>query len=117
VPPGSDLQKLTLDPQAVYFDDKPVRLLDALEFTTERIELARRLLDGNDTLCLTYEEDIAEDPSRGYRRACEFLGVEPEPVEIKYGRTTPFPLSDVIENLDDVRAALARTKFEWMTGE
>jgi glycosyltransferase involved in cell wall biosynthesis len=113
----ASLQKLTLDPQAVYFDDKPVRLLDALEFTTDRMELARRLLAGHDILCLTYEEDIAEDPSRGYRRACDFLGVEPEPVEIKYGRTTPFPLRDVIENFDEVKAALAGTEFEWMAEE
>jgi len=113
----ASLQKLTLDPQAVYFDDKPVRLLDALEFTADRMELARRLLAGHDILCLTYEEDIAEDPSRAYRRACDFLGVEPEPVEIKYGRTTPFPLRDVIENFDEVKAALAGTEFEWMAEE
>jgi glycosyltransferase involved in cell wall biosynthesis len=113
----ASLQKLTLDPQAVYFDDKPVKLLDALEFTTDRIELARRLLNGHDILCLTYEEDIAVDPSRAYRRVCDFLSVEPEPIEIKYGRTTPFPLSDVIENFDEVRAALAGTEFEWMTDE
>ena len=114
---AASLQKLTLDPQAVYFDDKPVRLLDALEFTSDRMELARRLLDGHDILTLTYEEDIAQDPSRAYRRVCDFLGVEPEPVEIKYGRTTPFPLSDVIENLDEVQAALAGTEFEWMLAE
>ena len=114
---SASLQKLRLDPQAVYFDEKPVKLLDALKFTTERIELARQLLSDHDVLCLTYEEDIADDPSRAYRRVCGFLGVEPESVEIKYGRTTPFALAEVIENLDEVQAAIAGTEFEWMLAE
>ncbi|MCI0428985.1 MAG: glycosyltransferase [Rhodospirillales bacterium] len=113
----ASLRKVRLDPQAVHFDVEPFGLLDVLRFRAERLESARRLLDGHDILCLTYEEDIAEDPTRAYRRVCDFLGVEPEPVEIKYGRTTPFPLSDVIENFDEVKAALAGTEFEWMTDE
>ena len=39
------------------------------------------------------------------------------PAQVRYGRTTPFPLSDVIENLDVVKAALAGTEFMWMTEE
>jgi glycosyltransferase involved in cell wall biosynthesis len=113
----ASLQKLVLDPQAVYFEDEPVRLLDALAFTTQRMELARQLLNGRNVISLTYEDDIAEDPSRAYRRLCEFLGVEPEPVEIKYGRTTPFPLSEVIQNFEEVQVALAGTEYEWMLAE
>jgi glycosyltransferase involved in cell wall biosynthesis len=113
----ASLQKLVLDPQAVYFEDKPVRLLDALEFTKQRMELARKLLNGRNVISLTYEDDIAEDPSRAYRRLCEFLGIEPEPVAIKYGRTTPFPLSEIIENIEEVQAALTGTEYEWMLTE
>ncbi len=114
---AASLHKLTLDPQAVYFDDKPVKLLEALEFTTQRLDLARQLLAGRDVLCLTYEEDIADDPSRAYGRVCDFLGITRESVETKYSRTTPFPLSEIIENFDDVQAALAGTEFEWMLAE
>ena len=78
---------------------------------------ARRLLTGREILDLTYEDDIADDPHRAYRRICDFLGVTPEPVEVRYGRTTPFPLSGVIENFDEVKAALASTEFEWMLAE
>jgi len=113
----ASLRKVRLDPQAVHFDVEPFGLLGVLRLRAERLESARRLLDGHDVLCLTYEEDIAEDPTRAYRRACDFLGIEPEPVEIKYGRTTPFPLCDVIENFDEVKAALAGTEFEWMLAE
>ena len=113
----ASLRKIVLDPQGVYFEDKPVRLLDALAFTEQRMQLARQLLNGRNIINLTYEDDIAEDPSRAYRRLCEFLGVEPEPVEIKYGRTTPFRLSEVIENFEEVQVALAGTEYEWMLVE
>ena len=35
----------------------------------------------------------------------------------KYGRTTPFRLSEVIENFEEVQVALAGTEYEWMLVE
>jgi hypothetical protein len=75
------------------------------------------LLVGRDVLDLTYEDDVAADPVRAYRRICYFLGVKNEPVEIRYGRTTPQKLTEIIENFDEVKAALAGTEFEWMLAE
>lgn len=119
VPVGTpaSLKKLTIDPKAVYFFDEPADLLETMRFTTRRLEFVQQLLKGHEVVHLTYEDDIAEEPTRGYRKVCEFLSVEEEPVTVSLGRTTPFPLSEIIENFDEVRAALAGTEFQWMIAE
>ena len=112
-----ELHKLRIDPQAIVLLDKPGKLVNTMRYVTQQCDSARRLLVGRDVLDLTYEDDIAEDPLRAYRRICEFVGVKNEPVEVRYGRTTPQKLTEIIENFDEVKAALAGTEFEWMAEE
>jgi 16S rRNA C1402 (ribose-2'-O) methylase RsmI len=112
-----ELHKLRIDPQAIVLLDKPGKLVNTMRYVTQQCDSARRLLVGRDVLDLTYEDDVAEDPLRAYRRICDFLGVKNEPVEIRYGRTTPQKLTEIIENFDEVKAALAGTEFEWMAEE
>jgi len=111
------VHKLHIDPQAIVLLDKPGKLVNTMRYVTQQCDFARRLLMGRDVLDLTYEGDVAEDPRRAYRRICDFLGVNDEPVEIRYGRTTPQKLTEIIENFDEVKAALAGTEFEWMAEE
>jgi hypothetical protein len=112
-----ELHKLRIDPQAIVLLDKPGKLVNTMRYVTQQCDSARRLLVGRDVLDLTYEDDVAEDPIRAYRRVCDFLGVKNEPVEIHYGRTTPQRLTEIIENFDEVKAALTGTEFEWMAEE
>jgi hypothetical protein len=65
-------------------------------------------------LHLVYEDDIEADPRVAYEKLCRFLGLEPRPVEVPLRRTTPFPLAEVIENWEEVRAHLTGTPHEWM---
>lgn len=113
----SSLKRIHLDPQAALLGGTVATLVEHLRASAAQIADARRLLTGREVLDLAYEDDIADDPHRAYRRICDFLGVTPEPVEVRYGRTTPFPLSDVIENFDEVEAALSGTEFECMLAE
>jgi len=112
-----ELHKLRIDPQAIVLLDKPGKLVNTMRYVTQQCDSARRLLVGRDVLDLTFEDDVAEDPLRAYRRICDFLGVRNEPVEIRYSRTTPQKLAEIIENFDEVKAALAGTEFEWMAEE
>jgi len=114
---STSLQKITVNPEAVHFFDEPVKLLDTMRITARHLKYVQQLLEGHEILYLTYEDDIAEEPKRGYRKVCEFLSIEEEPARVSLGRTTPFPLCDVIENFDEVKAALAGTEFEWMLAE
>jgi hypothetical protein len=93
-------------------DRKP--LIEYLEDYADRFTELDRLLGPREVLRLTYEEHIAEDPVCGYREVCRFLGTEPESVRISYAKTNPFPLSEIVINLDDVARVLRGTRFEWM---
>jgi hypothetical protein len=63
---------------------------------------------------LTFEEDIERDPMLGYRKVCEFLDLAPAPVDLRLGRSNPFPLRSMIANYDEVLAHLRGTDREWM---
>jgi hypothetical protein len=42
------------------------------------------------------------------------LGVPPVEAAVRYNRSTPFHLRDVILNFSQVEAALSGTEFAWM---
>lgn len=86
-------------------------LLQSYERSFGRLEA---LLAERERLTLYYEDDILPGPPKAYRRACEFLGVEPGEPTINFGRTTPFPLEQVVANMDELRGALGGTRFAWM---
>lgn len=119
LPAGADapLVRVRVPVDAVPIDAtcKPlVALLRDYEDGLRRIE---SLLAHRPCLRLRYEDDLAADPLAGYRKACAFLGVPAGEPAVRLGRTTPHPWRAVVENSDDVVAALAGTEFAWMTAE
>lgn len=74
----------------------------------------RRALASQTHLWLVYEDDVAEDPGQAYGKICEFAGLEPRAVAPRHRRITPQPLCELVENWDEVCAALAGTDFAWM---
>ena len=69
-------------------------------------------------LRLSYEADIATDPTVGYRRICEFLNLTPQDdASVSYAPLNPFPLSSIITNFPEVRQTLRGTRYEWMLEE
>lgn len=116
VPAGTavPLTRLRLDVHSVRteYTDKP--LLEFLRGYRDDMRDIETRLAGRQVLKLTYENDIEADPTVAYRKVCDFLGFSPMPATIRLGRTTPFLLRDVLENYDEVAAALRGTEFEWM---
>lgn len=116
VPAGSvvPLTKLRLNVDLVRTEYTEKPLLEFLrEYEADMRDIERRLT-GRSVLKLSYEDDIENDPLAGYRKMCDFLGFFPAPAVIQLGRTTPFLLCEVLENHDEVAAALRGTEFEWM---
>jgi hypothetical protein len=113
-PGQATLERIVVDVDDVRIDRDRKPLIDYLEDYERQFAALDVLLEGRSTLRLTYEEDIADDPTRAYRRCCEFLGLEPHPVRVDYGRTNPFPLRDIVVNLGEVEEALRGSPFEWM---
>lgn len=48
---------------------------------------------------------------------CRFLGIAPAPVGVRYARTNPFPLRELLLNYEDVASSLRPTEHAWMLEE
>lgn len=113
----SRLTRVSLDVDHTAVDRSCRPLLAYLQHWQENFKQLEQLLSGAPLLYLTYEADIAPDPRLGYRRICDFIGVEPHEVEVRFGKTNPFKLSEILLNFNEVEAALAGTPFEWMLAD
>lgn len=86
----------------------PAKCLEVLNQITEQEERLDELARGHRVFRLTYEELV------GAERLGElqsFLGVEPRELASSYERLRERPLEEVIENFDELAAALAETPF------
>lgn len=106
---------LRLDLDHLPLDHGRVEILSALAQTKRWLEEAEAAAAEFEHLHLCYEDSIQNDPLVAYREVCGFLGVPPEFPKIALGKTTAFPLSQIIENFDELRERLRGTEFEWMT--
>lgn len=110
----AELTRIVIDIHHVRIDGDDNSLVAFLENYHNQMRELKRRLAGRDVLCLTYEDDILNDPLVAYRRVSKYLGVVPEPVRINLGRINPYPLREIVENFDEVAQALKETPFEWM---
>jgi hypothetical protein len=80
-------------------------------------DLYRRLdeLDLPRYLSLNYEDHVQRDPTVGYGRAEEFLGLRPHLPEVRLVRLAPDrPVRELLDNFDAVCRHLAGSRYEWM---
>ncbi len=109
-----DLSRVTLDVNRVEIDSDSKPLIAYLEDYAENFRRLRELLGGQQVAWLTYEDDVLADPLRAYRRCCDFLHLEPGAPSVGLSRTNPFPLADIVINLEEVARYLQGTPFAWM---
>lgn len=114
---SAKLVQIRIDPKNVQMDQTKKPLLAFLDGYQRDFEKLDVLLRDHLTLRLTYEEDVQVDALVGYNRICDFLGIERRPVTVRYGKTAPFPLKDILANYADIDSALAGTPFHWMVTE
>ncbi|MEL6488831.1 MAG: hypothetical protein AAFQ95_02620 [Cyanobacteria bacterium J06621_3] len=108
------LYQINLNVNNVTIDGSNKSLLEHLKYYQDNFQRLDAELAGKKVLRLTYEEHIAKAPIQGYYQACDFLRISRHPVTVKYGKTNPFKLSEIVENFIEVERALINTKFEWM---
>lgn len=109
--------RVRLDPQSLKVDGTTSSLVAHLERLDNYFKDLYPLLENRPTLRLTYEDDIRQDPRVAAGKVCTFVGVEPEPLQVRLARTNPFPIQAIVENYDDIRQCLLGTRFEWMLEE
>ena len=108
----ASLTTIRLDPAKVLYGGITCSLLEQLE----RLELhhgqAEQLLSPFEPLRLTYEDDVEGSPLAGYERIRRHLGLAPFSPKVRLSRTTPFPLSQVVENWDEIKQLLAGRRYQ-----
>ena len=108
------VSRVRIDPRMHFIDGETRPLVEFLAGFDRFHALLDELLLADETLRLSYEDDILPDPLHAYRTACGWLGEEPIPVVTRFARTTPFPLRQVLENFEEVALALDGTPWAWM---
>jgi len=109
-------EKITIDINSFTTEDeiRQEHILDLFRCADESFNRLKKLLSHNDTLFLTYEDDILEDPRVAYKKVCDFLGVVDEAPKIELHRTNPFRYEDMVINFEKVKAVLKDTNYSWM---
>lgn len=113
----SSIRKIHIDVNHVQidFDNKP--LIDYLIDFDKQMDLLDQILEGKNLLHLSYEDHIQDNPLIAYEKSCEFLGLKPKPVDVGLSRTNPFPIREMIDNIEEVELALKDTPYLWMLEE
>jgi hypothetical protein len=101
-------------PQRVCIDGDAQPLIDYLRDWDAQFNQLDAELATDGALCLTYEDDIEQDPLVAYRKICAHIEQPPEAPEVRFTRTTAQPLAEIVTTLAAVREALAGTEFAWM---
>ncbi|MDX1412708.1 MAG: hypothetical protein R3293_00870 [Candidatus Promineifilaceae bacterium] len=110
-------QTIELDPDRVKIDRDAKSLLAFLQSYAEQFDLLDKLLAPQATLNLVYEDDLFQDPRLGYQKLCDFLNITCREPVIRFVKTNPYKLSDLIGNFTEVERALYKTPFAWMLYE
>lgn len=103
-----------LDVNEVGIDRQHIALIDHLEQYDRDLDLLEKAISDKDTLFLTYEEDVEENPAQSVEKITAFLGVPPYPTTIGQRKINARPISDSISNYQEVESVLRGTRYEWM---
>ena len=110
----AEAQKTRLDLAAVPLGHVKIPLEDFFRRVGHGYAEARRATADWPTLDLVYEDDVMNDPRVAYEKCCTFLGVAPLEIQPRLARTNPQPLTEILENRDEVERALRKMDSEWM---
>ena len=110
-------KKITINPDQLTVDRKTGTLKSLLEGYSQSLTDMDALLKNETVLQLNYEEDIEHDPLVGYNKIAGYLGLSAFTPTVRLAKTNPYDLSEIVENLDELRLHLKETEFAWMLDE
>lgn len=106
--------KVIIDITAFQTGVRKESLLELFHCMNENYKKLCDILMPNEAIFLSFEKDILEDPRKAYVKICRFLDIKDTYPKIKNKRTNPFSYEELIENFDDVKAAIQNTQYSWM---
>ncbi len=111
----SNLTSIEINANDFHIERTRQKLLDYLRNTQQKYKNLKNILAPEKPLYLSYEEDIFANPLSAYKKICEFLNIPAlEETSIRYNKTNPFPLKDIIKNFKEIESLLNETEFAWM---
>ena len=115
---GTDKKKLTTISLNLDKNKKQKRtLIERFEKLTQFYNKIDKLLENKNSIKLTYEDDILNDPHIAYNKIINFIGLDNFTPKITLKKQNPYSLKEILENYDEVKDALTGTKYEWMLYE
>ena len=120
VKPGESapLERIELDVDQLLLsrgrDTQARSLVEHLQREQESVDSLKSILRERRHLCLPYEDDLAPHPEDTCQRVCDFVGLPHHPVTVRFAKTNPHNLQNVLTNYSEVAEALRGTPFAWM---
>jgi LPS sulfotransferase NodH len=94
------------------YDYKNKSLCEAIKLYDNYVNQIEKYIHLNQGICLSFEDDIAENPCKAYQKVCNFLGIKPlDNPEIRLKRQNPYSLKEIIVNFEEVENYLKDTNF------
>ena len=107
-------KKITINPDQLTVDRKTGTLKSLLDAYSQSLTDMDALLANEEVLQLNYEDDIEHDPLVGYNKIAAYLGLSAFSPTVRLAKTNPYELSEIVENLDELRLYLKGTEYAWM---
>lgn len=100
-----------INPDKIYIGHQFKSLLSALESYQSFFTEASKVLENEDSLFLTYENDIQNTPAPAVEKSCSLLDLPVHNYKVNFSKTTNIPLHQVIENYDEVSDLVSNSAF------
>lgn len=108
---------IRLDPQRIVSYQTEMSLLEYFRSLDEARERARAAIGTASLLELEYERDIERGPGVAYDKVCAWLGLSPQAVRVRLKKLNDRPMSEIVENFQEIRTFLSGTPHEWMLAD
>ncbi|MBK9332794.1 MAG: FkbM family methyltransferase [Ignavibacteria bacterium] len=112
-----EANKVKIDPKKVWFGNKTFTLVELFEYFDKEYKVLENLISQKNSLSLTYEDDILENPLVAFNKVCNFLGIHSNDPSIIHKRTNPFAVNKLIENIEKITKVIKPTKYAWMLND
>jgi len=113
----SSVTKTHIDVNRTEIDFDSKALIEYLKDYDKQMETINQLTKGKKVLHLSYEEHIQNNPIVAYEKCCDFLNLKPKQVKVSLSRTNPYPVREMIENIEEVERVLKDSPYMWMLEE
>lgn len=106
--------KVFINLESLAIDHDSKTLLEYLQDYDKQWAMVNGIVSDRDLLSLEYSRDIEKGLSVGYGKVSRFLDLPLKTPKVYYKRTNPYPLSELVENYEELCNLLGDTKYSWM---